>query len=139
MNIKDFPLAWRWVDISHAVLSPDALAKLTVLEAHEADRFYSLGQAIFHQKSTPTITHSVLQAPGTTRSWLRALKIRAAVRVVVVWNNQDAISMPWHTFVTYWDDFCYPSSDDVFIFFTEGASALSWSHYEVFEFIETAI
>jgi len=46
------------------------------------------------------------------------------------------LNLPWSVFCEYWDDFCYPSSDDVNIFLGNGEFFLRWHHYEVFEFDE---
>jgi hypothetical protein len=139
LNIQNFPLAWRWTQASHAVLPPDVLDSLTALENHEAEHFYSLGEEIFRRDTTSAITYKALQASDTTPSWLRALTIPATAQVIVAWNKQDAISLPWQTFIEYWDDFCYPNSDDAFVFPTEGTGVLAWNHYEVFEFIGNAV
>ena len=85
------------------------------------------------------VTHQAVEDSGSTRIWLRALPIPSEARVLAVWNRETAISLPWETFVVYWDDFCYPSSDDVFVFPVVGTGALAWNHYEVFEFIENVV
>jgi hypothetical protein len=36
--------------------------------------------------------------------------------VVVSWSNELAALVKWKLFCDYWDDFCYPVSDDVMIF-----------------------
>ena len=33
--------------------------------------------------------------------------------VIVHWDNTTAVETTWEVFAHYWDDFCYPSSDDV--------------------------
>ena len=47
--------------------------------------------------------------------WLASLATPAE-RVILVWGPSTALSLPWNVFVTYWSDFCYPSSDDVDVF-----------------------
>jgi hypothetical protein len=42
---------------------------------------------------------------------------------------------PWDTFVKYWGDFCYPSSDDVEIFAEGGPLVLRWRYDEIFEYV----
>ena len=138
MGIEEFPLAWRWTQASHAVLPPEVLASLAPLQAHDAEPLYRRGEQLFPRDTVAAVSHQALEDPETTRVWLEALPIHASARVLVVWSRETAISLPWQTFVAYWDDFCYPSSDDAFVFTEEDRSALVWNHYEVFEFIENA-
>jgi hypothetical protein len=139
VGIEEFPLAWRWTQASHAVLPPDVLGSLAPLQGHDADRLYLRGEKIFRRHAAAPATHQVLEGPEPTRAWLKTLPIFSSAQVFVVWNRKTAISLPWQTFIAYWDDFCYPSSDDAFVFPEEGTSALAWNHYEVFEFIENAV
>lgn len=66
------------------------------------------------------------------------LGIAPGEQVSVVWDRKTAISLPWEAFVAYWDDFCYPSSDDVFVFPENSQRLLAWSHDAVFEFVDDA-
>ncbi len=71
-----------------------------------------------------------------TQRWLKKLGI-ADQRVIVVWDEVIAISLPWTVFCDYWDDFCYPSSDDVDVLLEKERVFLRWHHYEVFEYDPT--
>jgi hypothetical protein len=139
VGIEEFPLAWRWTQVSHAVLAPEVLASLTPLHAHDAEQLYRRGERLFPQGTVAAVTHQAFEDPEPTRAWLEVLPIARDGRVLIAWNRETAISLPWKTFVAYWNDFCYPSSDDAFVFPEEGMSALAWNHYEVFEFIENAV
>jgi len=68
-----------------------------------------------------------------TRQWLKELPI-SAQEVILVWDEATALALPWDMFCNYWDDFCYPSSDDVDIFTQNGNVFLRWHHSEVFEY-----
>lgn len=139
MGIEEFPLAWRWTQSSHAVLPADVLASLAPLQSQAADRLYRQGEDVFRRHAAAVVSHNASEDPETTRAWLKALAIASHAQVFVAWDRKTGIALPWQTFVAYWDDFCYPSSDDVFVFPAQGAGALAWSHHEVFEFIENAV
>ena len=62
-----------------------------------------------------------------------------AERVILVWSPSTALSMPWEVFVSYWSDFCYPSSDDVDVFVEGGPLFLRWHHFEEFEYDADAL
>lgn len=73
-----------------------------------------------------------------TTQWLSSLATPAE-RVILVWSPSTALSMPWKVFVSYWNDFCYPSSDDVDVFVEGGPLFLRWHHFEEFEYDADAL
>lgn len=71
------------------------------------------------------------------RDWLRARPVSGDTAILVSWRfSGDAVIARWHIFCKYWDDFCYPSSDDVIIWPLSGAWALEYRHFEEFCFAE---
>jgi hypothetical protein len=139
MGIDEFPLAWRWMQRTHAVLPADVLASLVPMEDQEANALYRRGEEVFRRTASATQVLRASAGGDATRAWLKALPFQADERVSVVWSPTTGISLPWHTFVGDWDDFCYPSSDDAFVFPQAGSAVLAWNHYEVFEFSENAV
>lgn len=138
MNIETFPLAWRWTQPSHAVLPSDVLKTLMPLSDAESDRLYARGEDAFRQRMDITAVHRADEDCESTRLWLMKLGIAPGEQVSVVWDRKTAISLPWEAFVAYWDDFCYPSSDDVFVFPENSQRLLAWRHDAVFEFVDDA-
>jgi len=65
---------------------------------------------------------------------LTALPIASEQRIVVEWDRVDVLETSWRTFRDYWDDFCYPSSDDVTICPVDGGWVLCYHHWERFSF-----
>lgn len=127
MDISEFPLAWRWTQSSHAKL-PD----------HILDELYPLNrQSVLlltcntRQGLLADFSHFVADNDDATRQWLMQLDI-SSPRVTVVWGSDLALAMPWTTFCQYWDDFCYPSSDNADIFLECGRLFRRWRYYEVF-------
>jgi hypothetical protein len=139
MRIEDFPLAWRWTQPSAAVLPSDVLAALTPLEVPDADRLYRRGQELFSARTDKPFVEHQSEEFQATREWLDDLPIPVNAPVFLVWGRDTGIPLPWKTFVAYWDDFCYPSSDDAFIFPASGNACLAWSHYELFQYLENTV
>jgi len=108
------------------------------MQDQEANALYRRGEEVFRQTASGMQVLQASAGEDATRAWLTSLPFRADERVSVVWSPTTGISLPWHTFVRYWDDFCYPSSDDAFVFPQAGSSVLAWNHDEVFEFSENA-
>ena len=138
MRIEDFPLAWRWTDSSHTVLPPDALAQLTPLDGQQTDYLYRQGEELFSDAHTSLVDYPAKEF-SPTQEWLRKLPVASDALVFLVWGRDTGISLPWHTFVEYWDDFCYSSSDDAFIFAESGRCLLAWNHYELFQYVESTV
>ena len=138
-DINDFPLAWRWTKPAHAVLPGPILHALQPLEPQQAERLFRHGAELLRVSTDRSKIHSATANSDATRSWLNALPWPPQARVSIAWSRSAAISLPWHAFILYWDDFCYPSSDDAFISAEDGGSVLAWTHNEVFEFAENAV
>ena len=127
MTIHEFPLAWRWTQSSHAVLPEDVLARIRPLSEHEA--------AIIHERSRQQSGAIVsCSADGSARSWLRSVQPDMTAIVFIIWSESLAVETTWTIFTEYWDDFCYPSSDDVTVFAMTGSWRLTYHHYEQFDF-----
>lgn len=121
--LAHFGRARRFTDSAFNVLPPETLADLRPLTPSRAAALHpSLTRACatFH----PGVAEASIafRAGGTdegsdiqTRDDLTALPIDDGERVIVSWDPFDALETSWKTFRTYWDDFCYPSSDDVTI------------------------
>ncbi len=138
MGIEKFPLAWRWTESSHTILPPDVLASMVPLQGEDADRLYGRGEEVFRVAVESRMLH-VAKDSEVARAWLRRLPFSSDGRVFVAWDRATGLSLPWEKFIAYWDDFCYPSSDDVFVFPQAGSGVLAWNHEEVFEFAENAV
>ena len=130
MTIQEFPLAWRWTQSSHAVLPPKVLARIVPLSPSEAARVQT--SASVEQASVISCS---ADDSADVRSWLRRVQPDERASVYVSWSEDLAVETSWGIFIEYWDDFCYPSSDDVTIAPVAGGWRLIYHHYEQFEFV----
>ncbi|SPE56389.1 conserved hypothetical protein [Verrucomicrobia bacterium] len=140
MNLKTFPLAWRWTQPSHAVLPPEVLAQIRPMDVQESALLWAQARAFhandhllpsdFGSVSFRTTSGSAAEA----RSWLREQQSDCTIEVFVLWDSELAVSTTWRIFTEYWDDFCYPASDDVAVWPMTAAWVLLYHHYEQFEF-----
>jgi hypothetical protein len=130
MDVATFPLLWRWTQPSHAVLPVDVLQALQPLTTTQIEAF---GPSTTKSFGSAVVQHRATENTDETGRWLASLPLRG-VREIAVWNKDTALALPWQTFVSYWSDFCYPSSDDVDIFVEGGPLVLKWRHDETFEY-----
>jgi hypothetical protein len=131
VTIQEFPLAWRWTQSSHTVLPPDVLARIRPLSSSKA--------AQVHQSSSRPHSGAAdcfsTEDETSVRTWLRRVQPDLLATVFVSWSADLAVETSWDIFTEYWDDFCYPSSDDVTVVPVAGSWRLIYHHYEQFEFI----
>lgn len=130
MDVATFPLIWRWTQPSHAVLPVDVLRSLHPLTTAQIE---ALRLSPRKRCGLTKVEHRATGDAAETGQWLASLHLPGG-RVIAVWNNDTALSLPWETFVTYWSDFCYPSSDDVDIYVDGGPLVLRWRHDDTFEY-----
>jgi hypothetical protein len=128
-----FGLAWRWTQPSHNVLPPEVMAQITpVSQAIAPPGVTARGE--LEQPLFDAIHRASADVPrdeGTT--WLRQLPVALSEQVIVRWDTLTAVRTTWEIFTAYWDDFCYPSSDDVEVFPESGGWLLLYHHWEEFE------
>ena len=129
MTIEEFPLAWRWTQPSHSVLPPEVLAGIRPLSPSEAARVCA---------AAPVEGASVLRHPASepedVRGWLRSIQSDSQASVYVSWSKDLAVETSWDIFAEHWNDFCYPSSDDVTVTPVAGTWQLVYHHDEHFDF-----
>jgi hypothetical protein len=130
MDVATFPLIWRWTQESHAVLPADVLKALRVVSSVQIELLRDFASS---RLGAHKVQHRATLNAAETNRWLADLHPLGG-RVIVVWNSKTALSLPWESFVTYWSDFCYPSSDDVDIFGEGGSRFLRWRHDATFEY-----
>lgn len=132
MTVQEFPLAWRWTQPSHSVLPPEVLGDIRPLSAADA----ALVSSAAPSRTASAVSHAASDTDTVEVSrWLRRVQPDLLARVYVSWNEELAVETSWGIFTEYWDDFCYPSSDDVTVTPVSGTWKLIYHHYEQFEFM----
>ena len=131
--LETFSLAWRWTQESHASLPAATLARIRPLAAEPAALIAPEATELCIGGDTATL-RSAAGDPARVRDWLATLPVEPTATVLASWDVETAVVTDWQTFVAYWDDFCYPSSDDVTVWNPQGAWYLCYDHEEVFRF-----
>jgi hypothetical protein len=136
-DIMKFPLAWRWTQTSHNVLPDSILAQMIPLDAEASIGLDKKHMALFSGRELDVdLFNSIKKHEGEdmTLSFLSTLDIEKPTSVFLSWNSNTALRTTWDIFCQYWDDFCYPSSDDVTVTPEDDSWILCYHHEDAFEF-----
>ena len=134
VSLDAFPLGWRFAPDRVGNVSPDALARIRPLTADRASDLAQVAQARCERVATFAMTFRSDDSPGAVRAQLQALPPAAATGILISWDTRTAAATDWELFVAHWDDFCYPSSDDVTVWPLDDGWTLCYRHYEIFQF-----
>ena len=137
-SMESFPLKWRWTDLRWNKLPDDALNAIQPLSESKTRELCQHSLAFEDQSGLIESLFETTARINTSgneleiRQWLIDRSSDLNQTVVVTWDNELAALVKWEVFCEFWDDFCYPSSDDVMIFPLSGEWMLSYSHDEYF-------
>jgi hypothetical protein len=133
VDLAAFPLSWRWTDPRRAHFTQEGLQSIRPLSSQAASRVRERIEDLLHahpQKGR------AIDASGEVRKvseQLRAVLPTSEPDVVLSWEAGLAIIVRTSVFIDHWDDFCYPSSDDVEIWTPGTDFMMTYRHWEVFE------
>lgn len=137
-TIETFPLYWRWSQPSHALFPLSVLATIRPLTSDAATSLYP--EALRRYPGCARVVSLINISAGddapeaAVRVSLQQLPVGTPHDIIVHWGRTTAVLTTWETFVTYWDDFCYPGSDDVAVWDPDADWALCYCHEEHFGF-----
>jgi hypothetical protein len=135
--LETFDLLWRWTSPTHAVFPTDVMALIRPFTLTAAR---TLNSEALTRVSVPLATSDESIACGETirveeiSTWLTPLSDRSSAWTVLSWNSELAVLVPWSVFTDRWSDFCYPGSDDLFIWQPGHAWTLAYEHDEWFQY-----
>jgi hypothetical protein len=124
-----FSLNWRWADPKWNQLPDNILSQIRPLREDKAQALWS--QPLLLSSNADWLDQFVetdtSQDEQEVRHWLQQKSLIDNQQVVISWDKQTAG-------ITTWNDFCYPSSDDVTIWPLSTDWVLRYYHSEVFSF-----
>ena len=142
MELKGFPLAWRWMDEKYAVLPEHVLSRIVPQTKEQAALLFKRSQefcgadGLDHNRYSITQLSTRSVEPQEASSWLLARHQNTETTVLLSWEPTTAVSTTWGIFVQYWSEFCYPASDDLNVWSESETWALLYHHEEFLQFGE---
>ncbi len=139
MNLRQHKLAWRWTDSRYAVLPEHVLNRLLPVNEAEAQLLHQhamahLGKDALSPEFTSVSVGTVRFSSEEGARWLTQQNPLSDTDVVLSWDSTTAIKMSWKLFVEYWQEFCYPVSDDLVVLPALENWVLLYHHEEEFHF-----
>lgn len=145
--LGEFRLRWRWTNPRWKVLPAPDLAAMHPLSVDKASEVFARTKPLFvrqdsarrrRESARDDFRSSVTEIRAERDSsevdvWLQSLAADDE-SVIASWDRHTAVLTTWRVFRTYWDDFCYPGSDDVAIVPLSGEWLLWYHHEERFIF-----
>jgi hypothetical protein len=133
---SNFPLLWRWNRDTHAKLSHDELESIRPLPEDEAavlcDEVAKWRD--HHNKPQECLNVDEKSDETAIANWLNQMIPNDANELLLIWDHRTAARVPRVLFVRRWNDFWYPSSDDLCVISADGGWHLEMHHHGSFEF-----
>lgn len=139
MDIRHHKLAWRWTDRNYAQLPDDVLCQLLPIDEAEAMEHHKgalsyLGREALSPRFRSLVMNTEHLSAEEGSHWLMQQWPSLGTEVVLSWDPTVALKTTWAIFVKYWQEFCYPASDDLVVFPLTGSWVLLYHHEEAFHF-----
>jgi len=135
-NIDDFSLSWRWTDEKYCLMPEDDLSKINPLTQEAAKSTFDNALRLIEETQIDVDGESIETSldRGAVKVFLTSRLPEG--KIIVNWGQDTSVIMDTTTFIKYWDDICYPSSDDVSVWSEDESWLLQYYHFEKFSFIK---
>jgi hypothetical protein len=140
---EDFELSWRWDNIHNSDISLEEKGQIKPLTIQESKLInkvieYFESESNLHNTFEPT---DWIRASSETKDSIdkfandfQQLTQDYNENLFISWNRSTCIYTSKEIFIKFWDDFCYPSSDDITIISELTNWVYFYNHIEVGRF-----
>jgi len=139
--LEEFQLKWRWTDAKWNKLPPTIIQQINPLAKEKASEIVKIHNQYFLADGLDSESFEEIKSIKADTTDSSAIQNRLknkvfdeSLLIVVSWTEDLAVRTTWSTFCDYWDDFCYPASDDVSISPIDLSWLLFYHHEEYFDF-----
>jgi hypothetical protein len=133
-SLDGFALRRRFVDPETDTVPRHFETRIRALTPAAASAIAGEATARCATSSDFTVTFRSDDSPGIVNDRLRELPLAEDTSIIVWWSPATALMTDWGTFVSHWDDFCYPAADNVCVWPLAGGWTLCYRSYEVIQF-----
>ena len=137
-TLDKFPLKWRWTEPQYCILSNEELSLIEPLSEESAKEVWEKSLSFISRDSDFSPNRELFKEiceiecndENDIEIWLKQ-RIQAE-KVIVSWQPDTAVIVSSKLFIEHWEDFCYPSSDDVSIWPFDEKWVVHYWHEEMF-------
>jgi len=141
--LDDFELGWRWDTLHNTGISTEDKIQLKPLSITESKSLYKI---INFFESESNLSNGfqpsgwILASSETKEStdkfsnYFQELTRNYKENIFISWNRSTCLYTTKDIFIRNWDDFCYPSSDDITIISELTNWVYFYNHIEVGQF-----
>lgn len=138
--LENFALKWRWTDGRYKKFPDSVLSQINPLKTEKASELYNFQNQFspFENFQYETVADenyikTDIFDDSAVKNWLEN-KIGADENFIFLcWDKDWAIRTTPKVFCDYWQDFCYPASDDIVVT-AEKADWIIVYHHEEYLF-----
>ena len=139
--MANFGLAWRWTDERWNLLPEDDLLAIRPFKKEAAGKLNEYSLELLEKVTKAEGPYALVlsvecgddAAEVDVSETLQKHLVNCDQNVYVSWDPGYAVKCRLDVFCNYWDDFCYPSSDDVVVWPASETWVLMYRHYETFQ------
>ncbi|MEW8693080.1 MAG: hypothetical protein AB2535_18740 [Candidatus Thiodiazotropha endolucinida] len=132
-NIDNFKLKWRWTDPDYLDMPEENLDKINALSPESASAVFDESSRLIKESNIENEGQRTSANNSEVAEYLARINVESMI--LVSWGPDCAVVTTTNIFIKYWEDFCYPTSDDVSIWPVNKAWLLQYFHYEEFSFV----
>lgn len=145
ISFEDFELSWRWDSIHNPDISIEDKVQFKPLSIQESKRInkiidYFELESNLYKSFEPTdwirASSETLDSIEKFSNDFKKLTQDYNENLFISWNRTTCIYTTKDIFIKYWDDFCYPGSDDITIISEMTKWVYFYNHIEVGRFWE---
>ncbi|OEK08211.1 hypothetical protein A8C32_01735 [Flavivirga aquatica] len=126
-KLKEFPLGWRFTDERYNLIEEIHLLDFSIFDEKKSKKIWKTltNSNKYHIAQLDTSFLKDLKKIGNyclDKDYSEGIEILNKInvldkddRITVFWGGKNSIEVSWKTFVLYWDDFCYPSDDNLIV------------------------
>lgn len=122
ISLEKFPLNWRWTDERWKKLSGSILSQINPLTPEKSSALYDFQNQFspfenfqYEKVNDENYIRTDFFDSSAVTNWLENKIGDEENFIFLCWNKDWAIRTTAKVFCDYWDDFCYPASDDIVV------------------------
>jgi hypothetical protein len=140
IEFEKFSLSWRWDKNHNSTINEEEKRLIIPYSEEESKKLYKITSYFEISDKLKNNYEEFEWMSATIGSKANIQKVKSTLTeyfsntssdVIISWDRRTCVSTTKEIFIKYWDNFCYPSSDDVIVLSFDTNVILKYNHIEV--------